>query len=130
MFLPRLREAVLLVFAIALAACSNNPNPEPYEKTRADGSPWAVRYAALTADPKSLDPQVMYDSISQRALEPVYDRLLDYHPMKTDPFELMPAILEAVPKGEPLPDGNIGYLCKLKRGILFHDDPCFPGGKG
>src|SRR6478735_3640329 len=99
MLLLRTREAILLAFALVLSACSNDPNPPPYEKTRADGKPWAVRYAALTADPKSLDPQVMYDAISQRALEPVYDRLLDYHPMKNEPFELIPSLLEAVPQG-------------------------------
>jgi len=63
MLLLRTREAILLAFALVLSACSNDPNPPPYEKTRADGKPWAVRYAALTADPKSLDPQVMYDVI-------------------------------------------------------------------
>ncbi len=27
-------------------------------------------------------------------------------------------------------DGKVSYLCHLKHGIPFHDDPCFPGGKG
>ena len=119
-----------VLFGVALTGCDNNPNPPPYHETRADGSPWAVRYASLVSDPKSFDPQFAYDVTAQRALEPVYDRLLEYHPMKTDPYELIPGMLAEIPKREDLPDGKVNYLCKLKPGILFHDDPCFPGGKG
>ena len=125
-----IRILCLFIFALACTGCDNDPNPPPYHKTRADGSPWAVRYAALPGDPKALDPQFAYDVTAQRALEPVYDRLLEYHPMKTDPFELIPGMLEEIPKREDHPDGKVSYLCKLKRGIPFHDDPCFPGGKG
>ena len=27
-------------------------------------------------------------------------------------------------------DGRVVMTCHLKKGITFHDDPCFPGGKG
>ncbi len=121
---------LLVTFAFAFAGCDNNPNPPPYHETRADGSPWAARYAVLVSDPKSFDPQFAYDVTSQRALEPVYDRLLDYHPMKTDPYELIPSLLAEMPKREDELDGKVNYLCRLKPGIPFHDDPCFPGGKG
>ena len=120
--------AVLL--GLILTGCDNDPNPPPYQKTRADGSPWAVRYVSLSADPKSFDPQFSYDSLSHRALEPVYDFLLNYHPLKTDPFELIPSLLTELPKKENGPDGQVNYLCKLKPGVFFHDDVCFPGGKG
>ena len=120
----------LALIGLGLVGCDNDPNPPPYRKARADGTPWAVRYVALSADPKSFDPQIAYDSIGQRALEMVYDRLLEYHPMKTDPFELQAGMLEAIPQREDHPDGTVDYLCRLKRGIMFHDDPCFPNGKG
>ena len=119
-----------LALALAVAGCDNNPNPPPYHETRADGSPWRVRYVHLRADPKTFDPQVMNDSISQRAIEPVYDRLLDYHPLKTEPFEVIPSLLAAMPKRENLADGKVAYLCQLKADVHYHDDPCFPGGKG
>ena len=124
------RWCVLLAFALVLTGCNNDPNPPPYHETRADGSPWAARYAFLVSDPKSFDPQFAYDVTAQRALEPVYDKLLDYHPMKTDPYELIPGMLAELPKREDQPDGKVNYLCRLKPGIPFHDDPCFPGGKG
>ena len=107
-----------------------DPHPKPLRETRADGSPWLVRYGVLPEDPRSLDPQFMYDQMSRRVLEPIYDTLLEYHPMKTDPYEVVPGMLAAMPIKEVSADGKISYLCELKRGILYHDDRCFPGGKG
>ena len=132
MFLPRVRAALFLslTLALGLAGCDNDPNPAPLRQTRPDGSKWRVKYAGLPADPKSFDPQYMYDSIGQQALEPVYDKLLEYNPMKSDPVELQPGMLEAMPKKEVHADGTVSYLCKLKPKIMYHDDPCFPGGKG
>lgn len=121
---------VLLCLAAGLVGCNNDPNPPPYYQTREDGSPWVVRYWGLTEDPRSLDPQVTYDQMSRRVIEPVYDCLLDYHPMKTDPYELIPSMLETIPVREDGANGKTSYLCRLKQGIRFHDDPCFPGGKG
>ena len=97
----------LLGCAFALAGCDNDPNPPTYHETRADGSPWAARYAFLVGDPKSFDPQFCYDVTGQRALEPVYDRLLEYHPMKTDPYELIPGMLAEIPTREDEPDGKV-----------------------
>jgi ABC-type transport system substrate-binding protein len=122
-----------LTFGVFLfTGCDNDPHPAPYHKTRPDGSPWAVRYMGLPADPKSFDPQFAYTTIDQQFLEPVYDKLLEYNPMKQEQIELQPAMLEAMPTKEVHPDGRVSYLCRLKRNIRFHDDPCFEktGGKG
>ncbi|MEP6668178.1 MAG: ABC transporter substrate-binding protein [Chthoniobacter sp.] len=131
--MPPFRALALLFLPLAaliFTGCDNDPNPPPYHKTRADGSPWRARYMGIPYDPKSFDPQFAYDTTSQQFLEPVYDRLLDYHPIKSDPVELIPGMLEEIPKKEVQADGTVSYLCRLKRGIHFHDDPCFPGGKG
>ena len=130
MSLPSARAAIFILASLALAGCGNNPNPEPFQKTRPDGSPWLVRYSILSDDPREFDPQKMYDQMSRRVLEPVYDTLLEYHPMKTDPYEVRPALLAEMPAKETSLDGKISYLCRLKRGVRFHNDPCFPGGKG
>ena len=117
----------LLGFALALAGCGNNPHVAPLREKREDGSPWIVRYQALREDPRSFDPQFTYDQISRKVIEGVYDTLLEYHPLKTDPYELKPCQLAEMP--ERAADG-MSYLCRLRAGIHFHDDPCFPGGKG
>ncbi len=129
-FLPLLRAAGLLTCALLLAACDNDPNPAPLRQTREDGSPWIVRYAGLTEDPRSFDPQYMYDAVTRRVMELTHDTLLEYHPLKTDPYEVRPAMLEAMPQKEVSADGKVSYLCRLKEVARFHDDPCFPGGKG
>ena len=113
-----------------LLGCSNNPHPEPLQKTREDGTPWKVRYGALPEDPRSLDPQVCYDNVSRRVLEPIQECLLEYQPFKTDPYELVPCLLKKVPERIERSAGGVTYLCELKPGIFFHDDPCFPEGRG
>ena len=79
---------------------------------------------------RSLDPQYAYDQMSQIIEELVQDRLLQYNAMKTDPYELEPCMLAAMPEKTVEADGSVTYLCRLKPDIHFHDDPCFPGGKG
>ncbi len=131
---PELSSLTRLLFLAAttlwLAGCGNDPNPRPLHDKRPDGSPWLVRYGALPDEPRSLDPQFAYEETSRAVLEPVVEMLLEYAPMKTDPYEVVPCLLESMPEHTANPDGTQDYLCKLKRGILFHDDPCFPGGKG
>ena len=113
--------------AVWLAACDNNPHPPALQKARPDGTPWVVRYQAIREDPRSFDPQYTYDQISRKVIEGVYDTLLEYHPLKTDPYELQPCMLAEMPVKAA--DG-LSYEFRLKEGVKFHDDPCFPGGKG
>jgi len=130
---PPFRACALLLLSLTatfFAGCGNDPNLKPEHEKRADGSPWQVRYSYMPDDPRSLDPQFAYDQMSRRLLEPVVDTLLEYHPFKTDPYEVMPSLLASLPERVKNPDGTETYVCKLKRGILFHNDPCFPGGKG
>jgi oligopeptide transport system substrate-binding protein len=124
------RALALILGAGLLTGCDNNPNPPPFREKRADGSPWLVRYGGLSEDPRSFDPQFTYDQMSRRIIEPVYDTLLEYHPMKTDPYEVRPGILEEVPQKEVSAEGKISYLCRIKPVARFHDDECFPGGQG
>jgi ABC-type transport system substrate-binding protein len=122
----------LLGSVLGLGGCSNSPHPEPLAEKSENGAPWKARYGALPEDPRSLDPQVSYDNVSRRILEPVQECLLEYHPFKTDPYELRPCLLTQLPvrtDGEGAASG-ISYRCELKSGIFFHDDPCFPEGKG
>ena len=127
---PLARTACFLSLSLFLSGCGNDPNPKPIHDEKPSGQPWLVRYGALSDEPRSLDPQFAYDEESQALLESVQDKLLEYDPMKTDPYEVVPCILESIPQPAQNPDGTVDYLCKIKPGIFFFDDPCFSGGKG
>jgi ABC-type transport system substrate-binding protein len=128
---PHLSRALALIFAAAFfSACNNDPSPPPLREKRDDGTPWRVRYSAIRDDSRSLDPQFAYDQMSKTVLETILDTPLQYHPMKTDPYELEPCLLEKMPERINGPDGSVTYSFVLKPGIRYHDDLCFPGGKG
>jgi ABC-type transport system substrate-binding protein len=110
--------------------CGTNPHPAPLKKKKEDGSPWVVRYQYLADDPRGLDPQHSYDQMGHKIQETVMDTLLEYHPFKTDPFELMPGLLEALPERVNEADGTVTYTCRLKNGIKYYDDPCFEATQG
>jgi ABC-type transport system substrate-binding protein len=121
---------ICLAVGLVLSGCDSNPHPKPLHQTRPDGTPWVVRYGVMSEDPRSFDPQFAYDQMSRRAMEPVYDTLIEYHPFKTEPYEIIPGMLAELPQLEVSADGKHSYLCRLKEGIRYHDDPCFPDGKG
>ncbi|MDD5351044.1 MAG: ABC transporter substrate-binding protein, partial [Chthoniobacteraceae bacterium] len=114
----------------ALAGCNNDPHPQPLHRERKDGKPWVVSYRAIGEDPRSLDPQVSYDTTGNAVISQIYESLLQYSPFKTDPFELEPCLAEGMPRRTQNPDGTETYEFHLKKGVFFQDDPCFPGGKG
>jgi ABC-type transport system substrate-binding protein len=75
---------------------------------------------------KTLDPPKQFDQASAEIISSVYDPLLEYHYLKR-PYELAPNLLEKMPE---LGADKLTYRFTLRKGIKFHDDPCFPGGKG
>lgn len=100
------------------------------------GNAWYARFASKQACKvlrmcipmpiDSLDPAVSNRYHSAQMIHKVYDSLLEYHYLKR-PFELRPNLVEGMP--EISEDERI-YTFKLKSGVFFHDDPCFPNGKG
>ncbi|MEI6349525.1 MAG: ABC transporter substrate-binding protein [Verrucomicrobiota bacterium] len=115
---------------LALAGCGNNPHPQPLHEKRPDGSPWVVSYRRIPDDPRSLDPQYSYDTLGNAVISQVYESLLQYSVFKTDPYELEPCLAESMPIRIQNPDGTEAYEFHIKRGIYFHDAPCFSGGRG
>ncbi|MEW6056613.1 MAG: ABC transporter substrate-binding protein [Bdellovibrionota bacterium] len=74
----------------------------------------------------SLDPHVTKDVYSSQAQSLFYETLYHYHYLKR-PFEIVPVIAESLPE---VSKDRKTYKIRLKKGIHFHDDACFPGGKG
>jgi oligopeptide transport system substrate-binding protein len=81
---------------------------------------------ARTASFKSLDPVRAFEDNSSVLQELAYSTLLSYSWLER-PYRMEPDLLERMP--ERAADG-LSYRFTLRRGVMFHDDPCFAGGKG
>ncbi|MEO1584342.1 MAG: ABC transporter substrate-binding protein [Planctomycetota bacterium] len=78
-----------------------------------------------TDGPKSLDPAEGSTTYDNMACAQMYETLLIYK--YSDPYVLEPLLLEEMPTTE---DNGKTWRFKLKQGVTFHDDECFPGGEG
>ena len=107
----------VLSCALLASGCTNDPYPDADRGKR-------ILYSSFSEAPKTLDPAVAYTTAEHIVTGNVFDTLLEYQYLKR-PYELMPALAEAVPAPETLPNGQQRYRFKLRPGILFHSDPCF-----
>lgn len=78
------------------------------------------------AEIKGLDPIQAEDVYSSLEMAKVYEGLLEYHYLKR-PYELAPNLAAAMPT---ISADQLVYTFKLKEGVQFHDNPCFPDSKG
>jgi ABC-type transport system substrate-binding protein len=81
---------------------------------------------ALSDNAKSLDPAVAYDVISLEVMSLSMESLFQYKYTKV-PLELEPLLADGMPTVSK--DGKT-YTIKVKKGVLWQDDPAFPNGKG
>ena len=113
----------LAALALCATGCTNNPYPTTDTAAK-------VVYVAFQAPPKTLDPQVSYTVIDHVLTGNIFDTLLEYHYLDR-PYRLIPALAEAVPRGEPRDEGRVAYRFRLRPDLLYQDDPCFAlGGAG
>jgi oligopeptide transport system substrate-binding protein len=78
-----------------------------------------------TDGPKSLDPVEGSTTYDNMACAQFYETLLTNK--YASPMEMEPLLLTEMPTTE---DGGTTWHFKLKDNVFFHDDECFPGGKG
>jgi oligopeptide transport system substrate-binding protein len=71
---------------------------------------------------RSLDPVGINDVVSHHVAHQIYDLLIDLD----SNFQLKPMLAT---RYEVSPDGLL-YTFHIRKGVLFHDNPCFPNGKG
>ena len=74
----------------------------------------------------TLDPPRQADIYSDTMLRQVYSTLLTYAYLER-PYKLEPDVLESLPT---LGADKLTYTFKLRKGVHFVDNACFPGGKG
>ncbi len=119
----KLGAVALLLVAIALPACTNNPYPDGDASEK-------ILYANYREAPRTLDPAVAYTTSAHAITGNVHDTLLEYHYLKR-PYELVPGLAVRLPQAEPRPGGRVAYRFRLRPDLLYQDDPCFSlGGEG
>lgn len=119
-----LRGLLLLAFLLLFLPGCTQPQEEGAgsdAKTMKKG-----RFALRSDGPKSLDPIRGSTVYENRCASQVFETLLQYKYLKR-PFELEPLLLSEMPT---ISDDGLTWSFKLKKGVFFHDDPCFPEGKG
>lgn len=76
---------------------------------------------------KALDPAGAGDVTSSLAIGRICEGLVQYDYFARRPYQVIPLLAESMPD---ISDDWLVYTFKIRKGIHFHDDPCFPGGKG
>ncbi|MGP1272563.1 MAG: ABC transporter substrate-binding protein [Phycisphaerales bacterium] len=84
-----------------------------------------VQLPIRTDGPKSLDPAVGSTTYDNMACVQMYETLLVNR--YADPMQIEPLLLAEMP--EVSEDGTV-YRFRLKEGVFFHDNACFPNGEG
>lgn len=81
---------------------------------------------ARRAQFETLDPARVQDQASTDILALVYSRLVKIAYLER-PFKLEPDLLARMPE---VSADQLTYTFELRSGVRFHDNPCFPAGKG
>ncbi len=114
-------EFLLVAFSVAglaLAGCGKS-SPE------SESGEMVLQHAMYTKITR-LDPGNIRDVYSATVVSQICETLYQYHFLKR-PYELVPLLAEEMPV---VSDDRLTYTVKMKKGVYFQDDECFPGGRG
>ncbi len=110
------KTLLIVVLMIGLAGCGK----------RADDNGQMVTYRPLPSKIKTMDPGNIGDVYSSRVTAQCIESLYQYHYLKR-PHKIIPMLAESMPK---ISKDGLSYTIKIKKGIYFVDDKCFPNSKG
>ncbi len=91
----------------------------------ADSGEKVFRYSE-DESPSQFDPVGTGDTYANLVVSNVYDTLYEYKYLK-EPYELKPRLAEGWPS---VSKDGLSYTFKIKKGVRFADDSCFPNGRG
>lgn len=121
--------SLLLSFSVLLS-CTNgsnegNENNNPEELVKAEGGKNYGGILKVNSLDRfsSLFPAAISDIYSQHITSQIYEGLLKFNPST---LELEPALAESY----EVDSKNKTYTFNIRKGVYFHDDECFEGGKG
>jgi ABC-type transport system substrate-binding protein len=86
----------------------------------------AVIYAVMPTKIQGLDPGYTSGIYSAQVMCEIFECLYQYHYLKR-PYGVFPQLAEAMPE---VSEDRLTYTIKIKQGVYFADDKCFPNGKG
>lgn len=85
-----------------------------------------LRYFGVTDRIRGFDPVTASDTTSIAAICKIYEGLYEFEYL-VRPYQVRPLLAEALPEISP---DRLTYTIRIRKGVNFADDPCFPGGKG
>jgi ABC-type transport system substrate-binding protein len=109
-----LRVTILAVGALALSCTPSRKNL---------GNTYR---GVLITNIKNFDPALVQDQYSSMCQFQVYETLLEYKYLAR-PYDVQPCLASSQPE---ISDSGKVFIIRLKKGVEFADDACFPGGKG
>lgn len=105
--------------SLLLSSCGSGDLKSKYGETE------KVSFGVTPRIP-GLDPVKAGSVSGALAISHVYEGLLQYDYLAR-PYKVVPMLAEAMPE---ISEDGLTYTFKIRKGIYFADDPCFPEGKG
>lgn len=96
------------------------------KESRFPVQPGETVFYGETSRIRGLDPGISGEVSSSLAIARLYEGLLKYDYLKR-PYKPVPQLAESMPE---ISEDGLTYTFKIRKGIYFHDNPCFPDGKG
>lgn len=113
---------MLLLLVIGTAGCKKEEVSN--QREAAGNKKYGGRYTLneIRGNPSSLDPVRMNSKVEDDIAMQIYDKLVD----NNSKLELVPEIA----KSYEISTDGLTYTFHLRSDAIFHDNDCFPGGKG
>lgn len=116
-----LSGSAALLFGIGLISCGSDEKVElrPAGGDRFYGGTYRMNETDAI---KTLDPTGLNDAPSHHVVHQIAELLVDFD----KDLNLVPELAESW----ELSEDQLTYTYHLRKGVMFHDSPCFPDGKG
>lgn len=122
-----LHYLVILIIGFLLVSCGGEKkeNKESSVLTKAEGDRYYGGILRINESEyiKNLFPHNITDAYSYRVASQVYEGLFKFDDTTLE-------VTEGLVEEFDVDDTGTEYTFKLHEGVYFHDDECFPGGKG
>ncbi len=125
MKLPTLAaSSFIIALSVFLVSCGDGDSSQEFVEAKG-GKVYGGTYTlnVLRGDPNGLDPVLINSKHADDIASQVFDKLIDLN----DKLEVVPELAIRLP--EISEDGRV-YTFHLRTNAKFHDNECFPDGKG